>query len=72
MKQGVWNLTSLFESDDDLRIQEKRKLIEQKSYAFINAWKDRTDYLEDPEALRAALEEYEAWNRDYGTDGDEG
>lgn len=72
MKKGVWNLTSLFESDDDPRIEDKRNLIEQKSYAFINKWKDRKDYLEDPHVLRTALDEYEAWNRDYGTDGDEG
>jgi len=72
MKQGAWNLTRLFESDDDPRIEEKRNLLEQKSYAFINTWKDRKDYLEDPDVLRRALDEYEAWNRDYGTDGDEG
>ena len=72
MKQGAWNLTPLFESDDDPRIEEKRNLLEQKSYRFINTWKDRKDYLEDPDALRKALDEYEAWNRDYGTDGDEG
>lgn len=72
MKQGVWNLTPLFEGDDDPRIEEKRNLLEQKSYAFINTWKDRKDYLEDPDVLRRALDEYEAWNRDYGTDGDEG
>lgn len=72
MKQGAWNLTPLFESDEDPRIEEKRKIVERKSYAFINAWKDRKDHLEDPEVLRRALDEYEAWNRAYGTDGDEG
>ena len=72
MKQGVWNLTSLFEGDDDPRIEEKRKLIEKESYAFITTWKDRKDYIEDPDVLRRALDEYEAWNRNYGTDGDEG
>lgn len=72
MKQGAWNLTRLFESDNDPRIEEKRNIVQQKSYAFINTWKDRKDYLDDPGVLRRALEEYEAWSRDYGTDGDEG
>jgi oligoendopeptidase F len=53
-------------------MEEKRKVVEQKSYEFINAWKDRTDYLEDPVVLRRALDHYEAWKRRYGTDGDEG
>ena len=53
-------------------MEEKRKFVEQKSYEFINAWKDRADYLEDPEVLGQALDQYEAWKRRYGTDGDEG
>ncbi len=46
--QAVWNLKPLFSGDNDPRIEGKRKLVEKKSTAFINAWKDRTDYLEDP------------------------
>lgn len=72
MKQIAWNLKPLFGSDDDPRMEEKRKIVERESYEFINRWKDRKDYLEDPAALRQALDEYEAWNRHYGTDGDEG
>jgi oligoendopeptidase F len=72
MKQDEWNLTPLFSGDNDPRIEEKRNLLEQRSYAFINTWKDRKDYLEAPDVLRRALEEYEAWSRDYGTDGNEG
>jgi oligoendopeptidase F len=51
---------------------KKRKVIERKSYEFINAWKDRTDYLEDPVVLRQALDHYEAWKHSFGSDGDEG
>jgi oligoendopeptidase F len=69
---AVWNLAPLFINDDDPRMEEKRKIVEQKSYEFINAWKNRTDYLEDPALLRQALDQYEAWKRQYGTDGDEG
>jgi oligoendopeptidase F len=72
MKQITWNLKQFFESDDDPRIGEKRKIIEQKSYEFINEWKDGKDYLKNPVVLKQALDEYERWKRDYGTDGDEG
>ena len=70
--QTVWNLKSLFKSDDDPQMEEKRRIVKQKRYEFINSWKDRTDYLEDPVVLRQALDHYEAWKRQYGTDGDEG
>ncbi|MCK9420798.1 MAG: M3 family oligoendopeptidase [Nitrospirae bacterium] len=70
--QTVWNLKPLFSGDNDPRIEEKRKLVGKKSTAFINTWKDRTDYLEDPVILRQALDQYESWKRQYGTDGDEG
>jgi oligoendopeptidase F len=65
-------LKPLFTGDNDTRIERSRKLVEKKSYAFINTWKDRSDYLEDPAILRQALDQYEAWRRKYGTDGDEG
>jgi oligoendopeptidase F len=68
----VWNLKPLFAGDHDPRIEAKRKLVKKKSTAFINTWKDRTDYLEDPAILRQALDQYESWKRRYGTDGDEG
>ena len=72
MKQMVWNLKPLFLDDSDLRMEEKRTILERESYTFINTWKDRTDYLENPAALRQALDHYEAWRRWYSTDGDEG
>ena len=70
--RSVWNLKPLFAGDNDPRIEESRKLVEKKSYEFINAWKDRTDYLEDPAILRQALDQYESWKRQYYTDGNEG
>ena len=57
--RSVWNLKLLFAGDNDPRIEESRKRVEKKSYEFINAWKDRTDYLEDPAILRQALDQYE-------------
>jgi oligoendopeptidase F len=68
----IWNLKPLFAGDSDPRIEAKRKLVEKKTTTFIRTWKDRTDYLEDPEILRQALDQYESWKRRYGTDGDEG
>jgi oligoendopeptidase F len=51
---------------------KKRKVLKRKGYEFINAWKDRTDYLVDPTVLRRALDHYESWKRSFDTDGDEG
>jgi oligoendopeptidase F len=72
MKQITWNLVKLFSGDNDPAMEERRKTVEERSYAFINKWKDRRDYLEDPAILKEALDEYEAWKKDCGTDGDEG
>jgi len=72
MKNITWNLAHLFDNDEDPRIEKKRKFVEQKSYAFINTWKGRTDYLRDPALLKKALDEYEAWKKSYGSEGDEG
>ncbi len=69
---AVWNLKPLFLNDTDPRMGKKRLQVGNKSRAFINAWKDRTDYLEDPVVLRRALDQYESWKKRYGTDGDEG
>jgi len=72
MKQITWNFAQLFSGDDDPAMAERRKGVEERSYAFVNKWKNRSDYLEDPATLKEALDEYEAWKRDCGTDGDEG
>jgi oligoendopeptidase F len=70
--QTGWKLTTLFKSDNDPKMALQRSLIKRKSYEFINKWKDRTDYLEDPRILRQALDHYEVWKRLYGSDGAEG
>ncbi|MEW5743892.1 MAG: M3 family oligoendopeptidase [Nitrospirota bacterium] len=71
-QQILWDLTDLFSNDSDPRIDEKRREVERRSHAFIDKWKDRTDYLKDPAVLKEALDDYEAWSRACGTDGDEG
>jgi oligoendopeptidase F len=71
-KHAVWNLATLFSGDDDPRMDEERQRLKKKSYAFINKWKMRRDYLKDPAVLRQALDEYEEWSRWCGLDGNEG
>ncbi len=70
--QTTWNLKPLFDSDHDGRMPQERRVVEQKAYEFINAWKDRDDYLRDPDVLKLALDRYEQWKRFYGSDGNEG
>ena len=68
----TWNLKPLFAGDDDPRIEIQKKQIEERSYAFIHKWKGRRDFLRDPAVLASALDEYERWMRDCGTDGNPG
>ncbi len=68
----VWKLQPLFIGDSDPLMAKQRVLIERKSYEFIDTWKDRSDYLDDPAILRRALDQYESWKRLYGSDGNEG
>jgi len=68
----TWDFAKFYKGDDDPAIEENRKAVEQKSYAFINKWKDRKDYLKEPAVLLKALDEYEEWKRNYGTDGNAG
>ncbi|UCE78147.1 MAG: M3 family oligoendopeptidase [Nitrospiraceae bacterium] len=72
MHNDRWNLKTLFRSDNDPRMEEERKRVKKTSYEFIEKWRSRTDYLEDPAVLKEALDDYEDWKRSYGTDGNEG
>lgn len=72
IKQTTWDLSPLFSGDDDLEIEKKRKILEEEAYGFINKWRERDDYLDDPAILKEALDEYELWQRNYGASGDEG
>ena len=71
VKQTTWNLKPFFNGDNDSQIAKQRKIVEKESYRFIKKWKDRNDYLTDPKMLRQALDEYEKWQRYYGTCGNE-
>lgn len=72
IKQTTWDLSPLAAGDDDQALIAKREAIKEASYAFINKWKVREDYLQDPAVLKQVLDEYESWQRNFGTSGDEG
>ncbi len=65
----TWNLADLFEKDDDPAIEKYKRSIEAAYKKFINDWKNRTDYLENPSVLKTALDEYELLVREYGGGG---
>jgi len=62
----TWNLKPLFNGDNDKNIIEEREKVKKATEKFINKWKDRTDYLENPVLLKEALDDYENWNRFFG------
>lgn len=70
--RAVWDLTSLFASDTDPRIEGNLKQVEQACSRFIDRWKDRKDYLIDPAVMKKALDEYARLRKDFGSDGDAG
>ena len=67
-----WDLSPLFEGDDDPEMKMQRKTVEDQTMAFVDKWRDRNDYLENVNILKEALDEYEDWVRNYGTSGGEG
>lgn len=67
MANMKWNLKPLFKSDGDPNITKRQAEVLENSYKFINKWKIRTDYLNNPRALAIALKEYEGWLANYGT-----
>ncbi|MFH1585989.1 MAG: M3 family oligoendopeptidase [archaeon] len=67
-----WDLSPLLSGDDDPSVEERRKRVKVESYRFIDKWKDRKDYLESPEVLKEALDEYEKLGSGIFGEGEEG
>jgi len=67
-----WIFKDLFECDDDPKLGDEKQVLIEKSEEFVNKWKDRNDYLENPAVLTEALNDYEAWEKNYGTSGLQG
>jgi oligoendopeptidase F len=63
-----WNLGHLEKGES---FDEKRKRWDEETKKFLSKWKSRKDYLEDPEVLREALDDYEGWADLYGPSTDE-
>ena len=60
----TWDLSPLFK--DEIYIGLHRVISEKVSYQFINKWKNRVDYLTNPNILRAALIEYSTLQKNIG------
>jgi oligoendopeptidase F len=69
-KTTSWNLSVMFDSDDDPSMQELREEIEKSSKKFINQWNDKS-YLESSSKLKQALDEYESFSEKYSAGGKE-
>lgn len=69
---NTWDLSPLLKNDEDRAVEDYRKTLHKKCYAFINKWKDRNDYLKTPKVLKQALDEYEELARYYFDGGKEG
>lgn len=72
IKKTSWDLSPLFASDNDPKMEEERVLVKEANDAFISKWKQRDDYLTNPKVLKEALDEYEALQHTYSTEGNEG
>lgn len=70
--QTTWNLTHLFQSQDDSAMEAQRKIIEEKTTAFAEKWKDTEEYLKKPSSLLEAIDEYKDWATYYAGGGAEG
>ncbi|HEX7259386.1 MAG TPA: M3 family oligoendopeptidase [Candidatus Saccharimonadia bacterium] len=54
----TWDLSPLLTGDDDPRIHEYRKELSAAATLFADTWRERTDYLERPDVLLDALNEF--------------
>ena len=66
-----WDLNPLGKSEEDPAFEKKRKQWQESTDKFINKWKNRSDFLENPKILKEALDEYESWKRNFGIEADE-
>lgn len=58
-----WDLTPLLAHDNDVKASQYRKDITKAADKFVAKWSDRSNYLEDPNATKQALDEMEAMSR---------
>ena len=69
--KNTWNFGLLLGKEGEKALPAIREKAEKESYKFINKWKDRTDWLEDPAVLKETLDEFENWARFFGNNSTE-
>lgn len=68
----AWNLSALYNNFDDPAIETEKKQIETDIDAFAAKWRDNPEYLDKPNVLLEALDEYERLNWHTGASGKAG
>jgi oligoendopeptidase F len=67
-----WDYSSLTSGVLDEQIEKEKEIIREKVSGFVSKWKGRSDYLESPEVLKEALDEFEYFMGNFGMCGDVG
>lgn len=67
-----WDLTPLLSGDRDPKVDQIIAEVQKAYKNFVGKWQDRNDYLESPQVLKEALDEYEALARNYDGTGSVG
>src|SRR6266705_1693059 len=69
----VWDLSPLLPGgDNDPLIATEQAMIAQHTRQFVEKWKPRADYLEDPKMLKEALDDFAEWKGEHGAIGKAG
>jgi len=64
-----WNYSGVEERD--VSFEEQRKVWLSKAQEFVDKWKEREDFLEDPIVLKEALDDYEKFSSEFGAGANE-
>lgn len=67
-----WQLQKFYKSINDKQITSDFEIVKKENQKFIDKWKNRNDYLENPKILHKALTEYEDLEANYGIAGKPG
>ncbi|MFA5009237.1 MAG: M3 family oligoendopeptidase [Candidatus Paceibacterota bacterium] len=69
--KNVWDLSPLFNNDNDPLIIKERKKVARATSLFVKKWKDKKNYLEQAKVLKQVLNDYENWARFFGANSKE-
>lgn len=67
-----WDLSPLLKNDDDPEAEKKIEIVKAAHKKFIDKWKDNQAYLEKPESMKQALDDFEKLMGKHGFSGDLG